>query len=387
MRVDGQESVRGPALFRQSGFRRLDVSQAPAAVARRASDGFSIQQDPQAEGILFHHRRRVDDGEFLFLVNTSIEKPSCGAIRAAARDMQQWDLHTGETQPYAYAADGDGVKAEFALPPSGSLLLFLSKQPGGAATHVAESATTNVPAVGATEIRRLGPNVLTLDFVDVKVKGGADSDAKQNAYFYHAARFIFQKHGLSGDPWDSAVQFRDELITKTFPQDSGFEVTYRFTIQERVPPALHIVIERPDLYTITCNGQPITARAGDWWLDRAFGRLDITAAARVGENAVTLQAAPLTMYHEVEPAYVLGEFALEPTAAGFAIVPDRPLALEQYRAHDNQIEGTMWLTRGSVITATPPPRKGTTAIRSSCSTWAVPANWPALTSGTTTRST
>ena len=260
--------------------------------------------------------------------------------------MQQWDLHSGEIQPYAYAADGDGVKAEFALPPSGSLLLFLAKQPGGTAAPVIGTSTTNVPAVGATEIRRLGPNVLTLDFVDVKVNGGAASEAKQNAYFYQATRFIFQKYGLSGNPWDRAVQFRDELITKTFPQDSGFEATYRFTIKDRVPPALHIVIERPDLYTITCNGQPVTATPGDWWLDRAFGRLDITSAARVGENAVTLQAAPLTMYHEVEPAYVLGEFALEPTAAGFAIVPDRPLALEHFRAHDNQIEGTMWLDAG-----------------------------------------
>ena len=65
---------------------------------------------------------------------------------------------------------------------------------------------------------------------------------------------------MDRNPWDSAVQFHDELITKTFPADSGFSASYKFTIeQENVPDDLAIVIERTDLYTITCNGQPVTA--------------------------------------------------------------------------------------------------------------------------------
>ena len=64
------------------------------------------------------------------------------------------------------------------------------------------------------------------------------------------------------NPWDSSVQFKDELISKTFRPDSGFEATYRFTIEDRVPEQLWIVIERPDLYTITCNGKPVSAAEG-----------------------------------------------------------------------------------------------------------------------------
>ncbi len=33
------------------------------------------------------------------------------------------------------------------------------------------------------------------------------------------------------------------------------------------------------------------------------------------------------MYHELEPAYVLGDFALKPAEHGFVIVPDQPLKL------------------------------------------------------------
>ena len=79
-----------------------------------------------------------------------------------------------------------------------------------------------------------------------------------------------------------------------------------------MPKDLAIVIERPDLYTITCNGQPVKAKRNDWWLDKAFGRIGIASAARTGENVVTLKASPFTMYHELEPAYVLGDFALKP---------------------------------------------------------------------------
>ena len=172
-----------------------------------------------------------------------------------------------------------------------------------------------LPSDGPSVVRRLEPNVLTLDYVDITAGG----ETRTDTYFYQANQLAFQKHGLARNPWDSAVQFRDELISRTFPADSGFTATYRFTIAERVPPDLAIVIERPDLYAITCNGKPVTAAQGAWWLDRAFGRIDIAAAAQVGANAVTIQAAPFTMFHEIEPAYLLGDFALRATERGFVV--------------------------------------------------------------------
>ena len=129
----------------------------------------------------------------------------------------------------------------------------------------------------------------------------------KNLYYYRANQLAWQKNGLPRNPWDSAVQYKDELISKKFPPDSGFEATYRFTIEGPVPQPLWIVIERPDLYAITCNGKPITAAKDAWWLDKAFGKIDITAAAKQGENAVTLKAQPFTMYHEIAAAFVLGD--------------------------------------------------------------------------------
>jgi hypothetical protein len=70
---------------------------------------------------------------------------------------------------------------------------------------------------------------------------------------------------------------------KKFGSDSGFEATHRFTIEEQLPERLSIVIERPDLYTITCNGKTITATKDSWWLDKAFGKIDVTEAAKLSE--------------------------------------------------------------------------------------------------------
>jgi hypothetical protein len=173
-------------------------------------------------------------------------------------------------------------------------------------------------AVGTTAIRRREPNVLVLDYVDITAGG----ETRTNLYFYRANQMAFQKNGMERNPWDSAVQFHDELIRRQFSPETGFEVTYRFYIEGRPPAGLAVVVERPDLYTLTCNGQPVTAQPGAWWLDKAFGRIELTGKAREGANTLTLKAAPFTIYHEIEPVYILGDFSLKPAEKGFIIVPE-----------------------------------------------------------------
>jgi len=59
--------------------------QGPAGtLAGQSRDGFSIRRDENDKGILFHHRRELEDGQFLFLVNTSIDAASSGRIMPPA---------------------------------------------------------------------------------------------------------------------------------------------------------------------------------------------------------------------------------------------------------------------------------------------------------------
>ncbi|MFV2065409.1 MAG: glycosyl hydrolase [Pirellulales bacterium] len=320
--VDGRPTDRFARLVRSDGWKRGTVDEAIATMRQASTEGLSVQRAAGDRGLLFHHRRRLKDGQIVLLVNTSIDAPSAGTFNTSARGVERWDAATGQVVSYPFEPTDEGVRATFHLPPCGSLLLMLTNDPRPAVEEKLAESTTIRPQ-GPPAIRRLEPNVLLIDYVDVEAGG----ERLERAYFYPAQQFVFQQNGMERNPWDSQVQFRDELITKTFPEKSGFEATYRFTIEGDVPQPLEIVIERPDLYTITCNGQRVVPEPGAWWLDKSFGKIDLSRVARTGPNTVMLWAEPFTLYHELEPAYVRGDFRLKPTDAGFTIVPPRPLQL------------------------------------------------------------
>ncbi|HXP61575.1 MAG TPA: glycosyl hydrolase [Dongiaceae bacterium] len=326
-RIDGGLSPMGATLAASDHWKKVETAVLPKQLG---ATGLVITRSEGDRGILFHQRRRLDDGELLFLVNTSIQTPSTGTIQSDLKGVEAWNLYTGQTEPQAFAAEGHGIQTRFNLPPSGSLLLFLSREPMLPSQPAAEAVAV-IQAGGATEIRRLAPNVLTLDYVDITAGG----ETRQGLYCYQANQFAWQKNGLERNPWDSAVQFKDELISKKFAPGSGFEASYRFQLEGDPPANLAIVIERPDLYTITCNGKAAAPAPKAWWLDKAFGKIPLASLARTGENVVTIKASPFTMYHELEAAYILGDFALKPADHGFVIVPDQPLKL-----------GTNWNSQG-----------------------------------------
>ena len=98
-------------------------------------------------------------------------------------------------------------------------------------------------------MRRLDDNNLILDYVSVS----AGSENVSDVYWKKAADITFKQNGLRGNIWDHCVQFRDTLLRTEFPEDSGFKAQYRFTIAGAVP-SVYAVIERVDLYAVTCNG-------------------------------------------------------------------------------------------------------------------------------------
>ncbi|MCP4263185.1 MAG: hypothetical protein GY774_37605 [Planctomycetes bacterium] len=323
--LDGKPSQRAVVASQNSSWKQINPADVSAILKEQSKDDFTVNRDINDKGILFHHRRRLGDGDILFLVNTSIDSSSSGSIESPMKGLEQWDLETGAVESYPFVTASEGIKAKFRLPPCGSLLLFLSEQQSQSGSPDLPR-TTKAEPTDQLSIKRVDFNVLTIDYVDITAGG----QRKENIYVYQANQFAFQKNGMQRNPWDSAVQFRDELITKKFAADSGFEAAYHFTIEQRLPDPLYIVIERPDLYTVTCNGKKVSARKGSWWLDKAFEKIDITSAAKVGENTVTIKASPMTIYHELESAYVLGNFALKTADSGFTVVPAKPITLGKW---------------------------------------------------------
>lgn len=322
--IDGQPSDRAAKASQAKGWQK--APHANVLQERQAANGspFSIALDGKGEAILYHQRRTLDDGDLLFLVNTSATVPASGVFQSSMKGVDKWSLETGETGlAYPFDAKDGGVQAAFEVPPCGSLLLFLSSAERAPGVLVPSPVLARAESKGPIAVKRSSANVLTLDYVDVTV-GGEEREAQ---YYYGAAELIFRKHGLDRNPWDHAVQFKDELISKTFAPDTGFEATYRFAIEGDVPEGLRAVVERPDLYAIACNGKPVTALPGEWWTDRAWGVIDIGDCVQRGENTLTIKAQPFTMFHELERAYILGEFSLKPSEKGYAIAKDTALGL------------------------------------------------------------
>lgn len=337
--LEGQPTDRTARWTQAKGW----IQTTPAVLSReifaRIKSDCSITREDGDQGLLFHHRRRLPDGDLVFLVNTSLEHPTRGALRSAAGSVERWDPQTGQITLYPWQTNQGRIETRFELPPSGSLLLLLAQRKLSSPPIVQETFQALAP-VSTAQPKRIAPNVLVLDFVDIKAGG----EALQNVYFYKASQFAFQKNGLPRNPWDSAVQFKDEFLKLTFPTNSGFEAVYRFQVGTAVPSALSLVVERPDLYQVACNGQPVTPAPGAWWLDKAFGRIDITSAVKSGENTITLTAHPFSIYHELEPVYLLGHFTLQPVEKGFRLEAEAELPLGPWneKGHPFYSEGVVY---------------------------------------------
>jgi len=323
-RVEGKESLRVAEMARSGNWKQVTADELPRLLPGMSKDGFAVRQAAGDRGILFHHRRQLNGGELVFLVNTSLDSSCSAKVESACASAEKWDIEQGKVEQVAYEQTDKGIRIPVELAPGGSLLLALHKDRriGPAPPHGSASRDEVRPG-GEVKIRRVDPNVLTIDYVDVTT----NNRTRENINVLKAANFVFAENGLKKNPWDRAVQFEDELIRHRFSSSSGLEAAYRFVIREKVPESLCIVIERADLYKITCNGKEVKAAEGQWWLDKAFGKIDIAATAQMGENRVVIKASPLTMFHELAAAYVLGDFNLEPAEKGFVIVPAKDLKL------------------------------------------------------------
>ncbi|MGE5570425.1 MAG: glycosyl hydrolase [Rhodospirillales bacterium] len=313
-RVDGAESNRLIELASRyaSQWRR---EQAPEALANGEFTAVS--------GHLLHQRRRLSDGELLFFVNSSLERPASARVAWKYGTASRLDPITGTISPYPVGAGGT---VEISLPPAGSLLLVS----GGEVAKPEPPLEERALAAGPTVVRRLSPNVLKIDYCDLTLAGTTE----RGLYFYNAADKVFKHYGFAeGNPWNTAVQYKTNILDRnTFPPDSGFEAAFHFEVDEAVDRStLQAVVERPWLWKVSVNGKRVANRPGAWWLDRAFGVYSIGTLVVPGRNTITLVARPMSVHHELEPVYILGEFGAAAQDRGFRLVAQAPLTLGAWK--------------------------------------------------------
>jgi len=281
---------------------------------------------------LFHQRREFDGGRIVLLVNSDPALDIAGTMTLEGGSVETWDPFTGAVKPYPFGRRGGKLDLSFSLPPGGSLLLCLKDERDKPFTAPPAPVWQEVAPEGGLDVRPLAPNVLTLDYCDLDLRGRTEKDL----YFYDAQRKTFEAHGLPRNPWDSAVQYKTNILDlDKFPADSGFEAVFGFrTVKSDAGDFADVkaVVERPALFRVFVNGKEVEPLAGEWWLDRSFGVFPIGAHIISGQNRITVRARPFSIHSELEPVYLVGDFRLAAVARGFELHQPAPLTAGPWKA-------------------------------------------------------
>ena len=327
--VDGARSAEAEAFF-------ADPAKVTCADAGEPID-YSLFATPEIafdapEGnYLFHHRRRMDDGQLLFLANSSLTRPVRGTVTLQGRQAALLDTRTGEIRGYEAQREGDRLTIAYDLHPAGSLLLYVfDEEREGLAPAPARRVLTAVPAAGGLTAKPDAPNVMTIDFCDLELDGKVYPDLNS----YDAAKLAYQHHGFkAGNPWSTSVQFRDHTVRRDTFTMGGFKASYRFTVTSGVDRIrLQAVVEQPELYRVTLNGVELKALPDKHWIDPEMRFMPLGDAVRTGENVLTVECSPMRVLAEIEPIYILGDFRLEPAAKGWNIVAPGDFAAGSWKA-------------------------------------------------------
>lgn len=324
--IDGKTDPRLDDLYASPGITDLSAGLDAAVIDRYfASPELEFPNLETAGGNLYHHRRVLVDGQLLFLANVSLDEATSGNVRIRGERALFLDAESGGIFEYPSIRDGAYLVLNYELPATGSMLFFAGgKSAGSFPRYEAQSREGEMVPLSPLTAERRQANVLSIDFCDLALGG----NTLNRQHVYHAADTVYKYHGFpNGNPWNTSVQYKRETVDRdTFPEGTGFRARYWFTVADGVSTSgLLAAVERPGLWQVSLNDQIIEPLPGQWWLDRNMGLFDIGAGVIPGRNYIELQANPMRVHAEIEPVFILGDFALEPAQQGFRIVPSKSL--------------------------------------------------------------
>lgn len=278
-------------------------------------------------GTLYHHRRALDDGQLIFMVNSDLTSELTGSLETTGKDATELNTLTGEIKGYPNKEDNGKINLTFSIPPAGSLLLFIpaAKQLNYTIAQKPENLVSVQAISDIITVTRNDDNALMIDFCDIEV----GNEVTKDLHTFYAADKVFKYYGFkNGNPWNTSVQFRRNIVDRdTFGVNTGFSATYHFNVKGKFDITnMKAVVERPELWKVFINGAEVKPEPDKWWLDRSFKIFSIGSLVRTGENTISLKASPMKINAEIEPVYITGNFSVKPAEKGWTIAA--PAALK-----------------------------------------------------------
>ncbi|HEX4086640.1 MAG TPA: hypothetical protein VHY22_17135, partial [Chthoniobacteraceae bacterium] len=317
--VDGRPS---PCEIRESWKSVSSLEALQTALDRIAPPLITTPGGEHLPALVGHQMRRYPNGDTLHLLVNSGTEAVRGEVRVRGASVTWLDTSTGEAKPAPCRRDGESVVLAMELAVAGHAAWLVSAIEIPAPASIEERFAT-IEVSDFQRIERTEPNVLGLDYCDLTVAG----ETCRGLYVTRANRRCWQAHGFDRDVWDRAVQFRHNYVDFEFDPESGFTVDFHFESAIERCDGLLLAVEHPELYQVTMNGHAVSFEDGARWLDETIRTAGVGHLLRTGVNTVTLNASPFHILCEIDRIYLVGDFSLEPAAAGFRIVKRAPLKL------------------------------------------------------------
>jgi hypothetical protein len=330
--LSGKHSLLSDELRSFVGFKSMSELQVEAELFSPYLKKEIEFRNLAGEERLFHHRRKLRDGQLLFLANISPEQTASGVVGLRGKSVERWEAFSGTRKPYPARSKSGRVWLDFSLKPGESLLLAVYQKKKAVDKEQLKKigVEPEIIKINPILVRRIDPNVLTLDYCDLNLGGRSE----KNLYFYRAQQKSYQHHGWEKNPWDVAVQYQDSILARNrFGPGTGYRADFHFQVASGVDlKSMQLVVERPEIFKVKLNGQKLEPLDGVFWLDRNFGVYPLEKVVRPGLNTVSLTVQPFDLLAELEPIYLLGNFSVEPGDKGFLITPARKMQTGSWKS-------------------------------------------------------
>ncbi len=315
--IDGSESKLLSDFFAKNSGKIHAETELNSILISKYFTGTDLKFSKFTYGDLYHHRRVLEDGQLIFLVNSSLTEQVSGSLIARGEAVYELNSLTGEINGYPWADEGDAVAFDFTMQPAGSLLLFIPKvYDERHITPVRPKALDTVITASPMIIERENENVLAIEFCSLILGGELTPDM----HTFNAADKVYKYYGFrNGNPWNTSVQFKTRTVDRdTFGVKTGFTTIYHFNVKESFDYTnLKAIVERPYLGSVSVNGTEVRPEEGKWWLDREFGVFNIGNLVKKGDNEISFNVSPMKVHAEIEPVYIVGDFSVMPAEKGW----------------------------------------------------------------------
>ncbi len=317
--IDGESNERLKEFFNKKSDNIIIINQLTSDIISQYFLDPDLRFENVTGGALYHHRRKLDDGQVVFLVNSSLNEPVTGTLKTNGQAAVEMNTLTGEFYGYPGELSEEKFSLSYSIPPAGSLLLFISQ--GNKEEYkipVKTQTNTQILSVTPLALSRDSDNALIIEFCDILTGEGLTKDM----HTFNAADKVFKYFGFkNGNPWNTSVQFKTQTVDRdTFGLNTGFTATYHFNIKGSFDySSIKAVVERPNLWTVSVNGTEVKPEEGKWWLDRSFGVFKIGDLVKKGDNTVSLKVSPMKIHAEIEPVYITGDFSVRPADKGWTM--------------------------------------------------------------------